>query len=125
MPEPVPTAIFALNLRAYIASFLDNADIKSFRSGTLMPMRRFSMGRPMSPGSTPSSFCAGGVKRRIRRIAVQNEDGNVDSADYVAQIVGEVAKLALRFCNCSLSVMSSSLLDWSSSLAVSSSSLVL
>ena len=124
-PEPVPTASLALNLPAYFAAFLDNCRYQVFQVWNVDAYVEVLDGSADVAREHSKQLLRGRCKTPDMAIAVQNDDGYVDSADYVTQSSERWLSSMLRFCNCSLSVVSSSLLDWSSSLAVSSSSLVL
>ena len=67
-----------------------------------------------------------GVKRRMRRSRVEDDDGDLDAVEQVDEVaVDRGSARWLRLCSSSLTVVSSSLVDCSSSLAVSSSSFML
>ena len=95
---------------------------KSFKStlGRISPRRR-----PISAGIRLRSFCAAGVKRRIRTSLPTITMGIFMLPNRFSRSLFARLSSILRFCNSSLRVVSSSLVDCNSSLAVSNSSLVL
>ena len=84
-----------------------------------------SIDRPTSVGNRLNACCAAGVKRRIRRSRPTVTIGSSALLMKFDRSSANASSSRFRLMNCSLTVVSSSFADCSSSLVVSSSSFVL
>ena len=93
----VPVGDFAFDQATPVAVTSENSSCQSETSRLEAMLLK---GRPTSPGIRLSKAPATGVKRRTRKVRVQNQHGDVDTHQQIIQVVRDDG--SVRYCDAAI-----------------------